>query len=157
VEDRDLRARLLRNWVTSGMGNTGPTLPFLLGATRKFDEAHPVADISELNAMLFGFQDFTTHNVLIKECHTLHRPVVGLYRLDTTMEALELIVRPKAKSLLYVSRRYEHKRDIQSVCDFFWPQIEIAVSNRRYSFNGKDYGPYTLKERAYITRCLETA
>jgi hypothetical protein len=153
VLDRDVCARLLTRWVDCRMGNTGPTLPFLLGANRKFDELHEVADVSDLSKMLYDLQEFSTHYVLIKECDRLHQPVVGLYKPGTTMEAQELIERPKGKSALYVSRKYPHRQDIQSVCDTFWPKIEAAVTDRRYSHDGKDYGAYTSKERAYIARC----
>src|SRR5579862_4317573 len=102
--------RVLSEWVPMGMGVTGATIPFIIGAS------HPnksgAADIADLARVLYEFQGLESHRVRIEDCYVLGQPVASLYSLGETMAAGELIRRSRGGSALYVSEKYRGKGTI---------------------------------------------
>lgn len=134
------------------MGNTGPTIPFLLGAIHDNASAQ---DMGDLAALLYQFQLLRSHHVRIAPCWELEQPVVSLYGRSETMNSVELVKRPSRPSSLYVSQEYTHKQDIPSVFQSLWGRLSVALTNGQYSFSSHSdsYGSFTKKDRSYIQEC----
>jgi hypothetical protein len=134
------------------MGDTGPTLPFLLGAPEFFAARQRKLDIRELAALLYELQNVPKRNVRIANCYKLHVPVATI-EYEGLPNVSELITLGKRKSSLYVSNEYSHDNNAQSVAYTFWPMIESAMTSGNFSHSGTGYGPYTEKDREYLRYC----
>lgn len=143
---------LIEHWIPMGMGNTGPTLPFLIGAPRVVGLRDGIANIPELTALLCSLQSAQSIYVRIDECTNLRQPVVGSYDRNMTMDASEIVRRTNGRSSLYVSQQYRHRQDIESVSDVLWKLIRSPVTNGQYSFDEGRYGMYRPKEIGFINK-----
>jgi hypothetical protein len=155
--DHHLWLYLVREWIPKNMGTTGPTLPFLIGATRVVGIKSGIADISELSALLYTFQRVTSHYIRIQICGTLRQPVAAAYDRNEIMDVEELIKIRKGESALYVSQTYPHQREIESVSNALWAKVESAITSEQYSFNNRRYGAYTEKDLTFISRAAYQA
>lgn len=149
--DERLWFGLIEHWRPRGMGNTGPTLPFLIGATRIAGTGSGAPNIADLSDLLYSLQG-TGSPIFIANCSTLHQPIVTLCDQSATMMLRDLIKKPNgAGSSLYVSREdYDHSGDITSATKALWTIVETAVTSEHYSFNDGRYGDYRCWEVEYI-------
>jgi len=159
MSDAQLWLALVLNWRSHGMGNTGPTLPFLIGATRIVGIRDGIPTISDFGSLLFSFQTSKSHYIRIEACARLGQPVVGSYDRSSTMDGSELIRRNKGSSSLYIGNRYRHGQGLESAIEALWSMVEPAVTNGMFSFNGSRYGEYLQRElnfiRAVASSCCE--
>lgn len=144
---------LIGQWIPQGMGNTGPTLPFLIGATRVVGLKSGAGDISELSELLYTLQNSQNFHIRIAKCSNLGQPVARLHDRNETMAGNELIRRTRGTSSLYVSMDYPHTQNIDSVISIFQQQIETAITNEQWSYSNGRYGSYQHREREFIQNC----
>lgn len=142
--------RILNQWVPRGMGNTGPTLPFLIGASRLNSPAAGRPDISDMSRLLAALHNSTTHYIKIEECGTLHQPVAAEYSRTYVMSAEELVRKPSGTGSLHISKQYQHSGDLEAACASLWAITEDALSQQHYSYHVDRYGTFTPRDLSFI-------
>jgi hypothetical protein len=133
-------------------GNTGFTIPFMIGATCTTTWSLELTEHeSELSnatmSLLTEFRDLTptTHWLEISECDKLHVPVVAVYPPgDRRERRIGLADRTGAKRL-YADRRYFHgkKLSIVSLHKRLWALVREALLDSAYSYDDGRYGPFS--------------
>jgi hypothetical protein len=158
---------LIRRWVETGKGDTGLTLPFLIGALWIEGRKAGFPGRRQLTDLLYAFQRHTpsTHVIRIGQCGNLGEPVAKAIPEDPSrrdpkepmLSDEQRIDLPRGASRLYV-RDYEHRRDMNSAAESLAKLVEAAFSDGRYSFqrgNGGrsgrgDYVPFTDEDQRFI-------
>jgi hypothetical protein len=150
MKEAELWLRLIHEWVSRDMGVTGPTLPFLIGASRLNGVTTTPPDISDMNRLLVALHSGRTSYVRIDRCTTIGQPVATEISREVTMSAAELVRKPKCAGSLHVSRRYRNTANLEQICQTLWSLSEHAIAQQRYSFHGGLYGDFSEKDLAFI-------
>jgi hypothetical protein len=152
---------LCEHWVAEGRGNTGVTVPFLVGATQHFDGAETTAalDQAALAELLYELQKNCPADrcVRIEMCGTSYKPVVKLSDSSEVQNQKELVKARKGNSQLYVAQTYPHDGTMNSAVDALWKVIGPAVVSGAYSYRDGRYNPFTTDEMAFIKRAKHAA
>lgn len=152
---------LCDQWIAEHRGNTGLTIPFLVGATQ-YSGASSCTDVPSqkgLAKLLFELQSQCPKGrcVRIELCGTREKPVVKVASFADVQNVAELILARKGESRLYVSQTYPHKRTLDSATDALWSVIGEAVASRLFSYAGGTYRSLNSDEVAFIARAKHAA
>jgi hypothetical protein len=162
---------LIRDWVPSGMGSEGVTLPFLVGAlghktgTTRLDSSNVVALLDEM--INRPVDDYVTE---VMWCGNIKAPVFRTRRLDSR-ERLKpaCVIRDTTgqKEVLVFSENIRvvlKSNDSSVLLDRLVVNANEPVSQGKYSRNRKsgtfmeyEYGAYTQRDLQYIEKTIRNS
>lgn len=150
---------LCEQWVAEHRGNTGLTVPFLVGATQRSNSADLPAQLDQaaLAKLLFELQSQCPPNrcVRIEMCGTPEKPVVKVSELTDVQSHGELLKARKGKSRLYVSQTYAHDSTMESAIRALWKVVGPAIASGGFSYNDGKFHPFSSDEEAFIERAKQ--
>lgn len=147
---------LIYHWTRSGRGNTGLTLPFLVGALYR-DGAYRNEHLSDESVLFYLLDDFQKtcpkpYHVEIYRCIDLREPVAAVYT-NLHMDASEASELRHGEQALYVWTKYSRSQDIQRVAKAFWEGegLNEPIRDHRFTCIGnKHYVKFRPKDEAFI-------